>query len=105
MSSRATPTAAPTATPTAPAASSALLPPGPLLLDVEGMKCGGCVRAVEQRLQQQPGVRQVSVNLLTRTAWVELDPKLADVAPEQRSRPLEQALAAMGYSARPRSSE
>ncbi|MFM7640165.1 MAG: heavy metal translocating P-type ATPase [Cyanobium sp.] len=44
-----------------------------LLIDVEGMKCGGCVRAVEQRLQQQPGVRQASVNLLTRTAWVELE--------------------------------
>lgn len=47
--------------------------PGPsLLLAVEGMKCGGCVRAVEQRLAQQPGVRHVSVNLLTRTAWLEL---------------------------------
>ena len=44
-----------------------------MLIDVEGMKCGGCVRAVEQRLQQQPGVRQASVNLLTRTAWVELE--------------------------------
>lgn len=69
------------------------------------MKCAGCVSAVERRLLEQPGVRQASVNLLTRTAWVELDPKLADVAPEQRSLPLEQALAAMGYSARPRSSE
>jgi Cu2+-exporting ATPase len=28
---------------------------------------------VEQRLQQQPGVRQASVNLLTRTAWVDLE--------------------------------
>ena len=77
----------------------------PLLLEIEGMKCAGCVSAVERRLLEQPGVRQASVNLLTRTAWVELDPKLADVAPEQRSLPLEQALAAMGYSARPRSSE
>jgi P-type Cu2+ transporter len=41
------------------------------------MKCGGCVRAVEQRLLQQPGVRAASVNLLTRTAWLELDPALA----------------------------
>jgi Cu2+-exporting ATPase len=38
------------------------------------MKCGGCVRAVEQRLLQTEGVRQASVNLLTRTAWVDLDP-------------------------------
>jgi Cu2+-exporting ATPase len=46
----------------------------PFLLEVEGMKCGGCVRAVERRLLQQPGVRQASVNLLTRTAWVEMEP-------------------------------
>ena len=52
------------------------LPLEPLLLDIEGMKCGGCVRAVEQRLLDQPGVRQASVNLLTRTAWVGLDPTL-----------------------------
>ncbi|MFZ9901792.1 MAG: heavy-metal-associated domain-containing protein, partial [Vulcanococcus sp.] len=44
------------------------------------MKCGGCVRAVEQRLLAQPGVRQASVNLLTRTAWVGLDPELLDHA-------------------------
>ncbi len=48
--------------------------PEPVLLELEGMKCGGCVRAVEQRLLQQPGVRQASVNLLTRTAWVDFDP-------------------------------
>ncbi|MCT0206347.1 heavy metal translocating P-type ATPase [Synechococcus sp. CS-1332] len=39
------------------------------------MKCGGCVRAVEQRLLQNEGVRQASVNLLTRTAWVDLEPR------------------------------
>jgi len=81
------------------------LPLEPLLLEIDGMKCAGCVRAVERRLLEQPGVRQVSVNLLTRTAWVDLDPALAAVAPEQRSRPLEQALAGMGYTARPRQSE
>jgi Cu2+-exporting ATPase len=48
----------------------------PVLLELEGMKCGGCVRAVEQRLLQQQGVRQVSVNLLTRTAWVDFDPAI-----------------------------
>jgi len=52
-----------------------------VLLDVEGMKCGSCLRAVEQRLQQQPGVRQASVNLLTRTAWVDLDPGVEEVEP------------------------
>jgi len=52
----------------------------PLLLEVEGMKCGGCVRAVELRLQQQPGVRQASVNLLTRTAWVDMEPATSPTA-------------------------
>lgn len=69
------------------------------------MKCAGCVRAVEQRLLEQPGVRQASVNLLTRTAWVELDPNLAHRSPDQRSQPLEQALASMGFTARPRSAD
>ena len=45
-----------------------------LLLDIEGMKCGGCVSAVEKRLLAQPGVLEASVNLLSRTAWVELEP-------------------------------
>jgi Cu2+-exporting ATPase len=67
-----------------------------LLLDVEGMKCGGCVRAVEQRLNQQEGVRQASVNLLTRTAWVELD------RAEERLPALLQSLEELGFPARPR---
>jgi len=80
----------------------------PLLLEVEGMKCGGCVRAVEQRLLAQPGVRQASVNLLTRTAWVGLDPQLLEpVAEGEPARPdplppLLEALAGLGYSARRR---
>jgi len=77
----------------------------PLLLEIEGMKCASCVSAVEKRLLEQPGVRQASVNLLTRTAWVELDGALASDTPEQRSQPLEQALAAMGFTARPRASD
>jgi Cu2+-exporting ATPase len=94
---------------------AAPLPPGtvgveapllePLLLEIEGMKCASCVSAVERLLLEQPGVRQVSVNLLTRTAWVELDPALAALPPEQRSQPLEQALAGMGFTARPRPTE
>ncbi len=93
------------AAPLPPLPAPALEEPGqlePLLLDIDGMKCAGCVRAVEQRLREQPGVRQVGVNLLTRTAWIDLDPALAATSPAQRSQPLEQALAAMGYTARPR---
>ena len=43
-----------------------------VLLDVEGMKCGGCVRAVERTLLEQPGVEEASVNLVTRSAWLSL---------------------------------
>ncbi|MCP9888972.1 cation-translocating P-type ATPase [Cyanobium sp. ATX 6A2] len=94
--------------PHSPEAEPLLLEPPllePLLLEIEGMKCAGCVRAVERRLLEQPGVSQASVNLLTRTAWVELNPALAAVTPDQRSQPLEQALAGMGFTARPRACE
>jgi Cu2+-exporting ATPase len=67
-----------------------------VLLDVNGMKCGSCVRAVEQRLRQQPGVRQVSVNLLTRTAWVDLEPEAEGVEP------LLSSLRSLGFQAQPR---
>ena len=73
-----------------------------LLLEIEGMKCGGCVRAVEQRLLAQPGVHQASVNLLTRTAWVGLDPALSAETGADEAEPLIEALAAMGYQARRR---
>jgi len=90
--------------------ASAAQPVAPLLLEIEGMKCGGCVRAVEQRLLAQPGVHQASVNLLTRTAWVGLDPALldsgaaAEPAPDP-VQPLITALAEMGYAARRRDQE
>ena len=61
------------------------------------MKCGGCVRAVEQRLLQQEGVRAASVNLLTRTAWVELAPGGGDALPA-----LQESLAQLGFSSSPR---
>ena len=69
-----------------------------MLLDLEGMKCGGCVRAVEQRLLEQPGVRQASVNLLTRTAWVELE---ADPASDP-VQGLIASLESLGFRAQPR---
>jgi len=95
------------------------------------MKCGGCVSAVERRLREQPGVLQVSVNLLTRTAWLELDPGLFSAAfggastqgtaserPDGADRPhgsgeqqasqfepLLAGLRELGFQARPRSEE
>lgn len=43
-------------------------------LDVSGMKCAGCVRAVENQLQQQPGVVSADVNLVTAVAVVRYVP-------------------------------
>ncbi|MFN5514188.1 MAG: heavy metal translocating P-type ATPase [Cyanobacteriota bacterium] len=40
------------------------------IFSVGGMKCGGCVGAVERLLKQQPGVLGASVNLVTATARV-----------------------------------
>jgi Cu2+-exporting ATPase len=67
------------------------------LLEVEGMKCGSCVQAVEQRLRQHQGVRAASVNLLTRTAWVELERGGEDPLPA-----LLESLASFGFPARVR---
>ena len=74
-----------------------------MLLDVEGMKCGACVRAVERTLLAQPGVQEASVNLVTRSAWLRLDSE-ATTASEPL---LDQVLAALdgrGFSAKPRQS-
>ncbi|MEB3304287.1 MAG: cation-translocating P-type ATPase [Cyanobacteriota bacterium] len=70
-----------------------------LLLDVEGMKCGSCVRSVEQRLLQQPGVRQASVNLLTRTAWVEVE------GGQDQLTPLLDSLRSLGFEGKLRQDE
>lgn len=47
---------------------------------VSGMKCAGCVRAVETRLRNQLGVEAAVVNLVTQVALVEYVPER--VAPE-----------------------
>lgn len=49
-----------------------------LTLDVSGMKCAGCVRAVERSLLQQPGVVSATVNLVTEAALVEYQTDTAD---------------------------
>lgn len=45
-----------------------------LMLDVGGMKCAGCVRAVENQLLRQTGVITATVNLVTEAAMVECEP-------------------------------
>jgi P-type Cu2+ transporter len=42
-----------------------------VILDVGGMKCGGCMRTVERHLSQYPGVKTAAVNLATDVAVVE----------------------------------
>ena len=64
-----------------------------LTLQVEGMTCASCVAHVEDALKEVPGVSNVSVNLATEMALVELDPQR--VAPSV----LAQALDEAGYAA------
>ncbi|TAD78713.1 MAG: copper-translocating P-type ATPase [Oscillatoriales cyanobacterium] len=45
-----------------------------VVLSVSGMKCGGCVAAVETRLKRQPAVADANVNLVTGLAVVDLWP-------------------------------
>ncbi|MBP0003633.1 MAG: copper-translocating P-type ATPase [Cyanobacteria bacterium SBC] len=62
-----------------------------LALDVGGMKCAGCVKAVERKLTQIPGVKSACVNLATEMATVECE---ADsIQPEI----LEQTLTEAGF--------
>jgi Cu2+-exporting ATPase len=49
-------------------------------LDVSGMKCAGCVKAVENQLVQHPGVVSATVNLVTEVATVECEPGQVDPA-------------------------
>lgn len=44
-----------------------------IALDVDGMKCAGCVNAVERQLQQNSGVVSARVNLITAVAVVEYE--------------------------------
>ncbi|MCC0176550.1 copper-translocating P-type ATPase [Waterburya agarophytonicola K14] len=51
-----------------------------IVLDVNGMKCAGCVKAVERQLEQNTGVISACVNLITEVAVVEYEAK--SIAPE-----------------------
>ena len=50
-----------------------------IILDVGGMKCAGCVNAVEKQLIQHSGVKSVCVNLATEVAVVEAEVGTVDV--------------------------
>lgn len=62
-------------------------------LDIEGMTCASCVRRVERKLQQVPGVQTAAVNLATERAMVRFDPAQVEV-PQ-----LVRAVEAAGYTA------
>ncbi len=66
-----------------------------IVLNVQGMKCGGCVRAIEKHLQSYPGVLVVTVNLATRQAQVLAD--ATQVIPEK----LAQFLTQKGFPSQP----
>lgn len=42
-----------------------------VILDIEGMKCAACVKAVEKQIKKQQGVISANVNLITSVALVE----------------------------------
>eukprot|EP00899_Mesostigma_viride_P024688 jgi/Mesvir1/5403/Mv15475-RA.2 len=72
-SSRPTPVLAVSTISTRPASAPPSPAPGKsdvILLNVEGMKCGGCSAAVKRMLSADPRVESAAVNLLTNTAAV-----------------------------------
>ena len=67
-----------------------------IILDVGGMKCAGCVNAVERQLTQHPGVKSACVNLATEVAVVESETGVIDADA------LAQRLTAVGFPTQPR---
>jgi Cu2+-exporting ATPase len=67
-----------------------------IILDVGGMKCAGCVKAVERQLTQQSGVISACVNLVTEMAAVEC--QVGAVNPVE----LADRLTATGFPTQPR---
>ncbi len=68
-----------------------------IILDVSGMQCAGCVKAVERQLLQQSGVISASVNLATEVATVECAAN--QINPEN----LAEILTNTGFPSQPRS--
>jgi len=48
-------------------------------LSVTGMKCGGCVSTVEKILNNSEGIENVYVNLLTESAYFEINQKHKEI--------------------------
>jgi len=71
--------------------------PEKIILDVGGMKCAGCVNAVERQLTQHPGVKSACVNLATEVAVV-VESEAGAVDPDA----LAKRLTAVGFPTQPR---
>ncbi len=67
-----------------------------ILLEIDGMKCGSCVQAVEDILNSYPNVDNASVNLVTKTAIIEL------LKPNEPLNELIKTLESKGFSAQKR---
>ena len=48
-------------------------------LTISGMKCGGCVQTVERILNDSEGTKNVSVNLLTESAYFDIKNNNLDI--------------------------
>ncbi|NET08961.1 MAG: copper-translocating P-type ATPase [Symploca sp. SIO2B6] len=70
-----------------------------LTFQVQGMKCAGCVKAVESRLMQQPDVVAATVNLVTEKAAVDYDPQLSQPV-SVLAEHLAQEMATIGFPAK-----
>jgi Cu2+-exporting ATPase len=70
-----------------------------IALDVTGMKCAGCVKAVEKQLSSYPGVVSACVNLITEVAVVECE--VGAVSPDA----LAEKLTTTGFPAQYRHSD
>ena len=62
-----------------------------LKLTIEGMHCASCASNVERSLKKVPGVKDVSVSVLTKKAFVETDKEVSNEA-------LKEAVKKPGYN-------
>ena len=64
-------------------------------LRVSGMTCASCVASIENAVKKLPGIKEISVNLMTETAVVEYDPNSVNV--DEVAKQIEE----IGYDAEP----
>jgi copper chaperone CopZ len=57
---------------------------------IEGMHCASCSSNVERALKKIPGIKEVSISLMTKKAIIEVDEKVSDEE-------LKNAVARAGY--------